>query len=505
MIQPFSNTGTFILDTDDFDAPIVGHSLYETRKRTYEAWGSKYTATIVVLGYNRLIKTRTCVECILKYTTNIKYELILIDNGSSDETREYFESVPYEHKKVWKITKNIGANFPLTMALRVFEGKYFVYVPNDIYVTANWLFNLLRCYESSPQIGIATPVSSNISNLQQMDLQFENFDDMQKKAANFNQHDPTKWVDRLRLMPPILIFTREICDVVGTIDLGFYYDFADDDISARIRHAGYRLVLCKDTYVYHDHANLVDKDPVLYQESLDNGRKNYRDKYFGVDAWDDFNNFEILGMRLLFENRYVGDHLKVLGIDVRCGTPILEIRNHLREKHSLNNELYAYTSKAMYFKDLQLVTKGNTVCDRIEFLLEHYPENSFDYIVLGEPVNFYAQPIKVTENLLRLTKKGGKIIVSLKNIADVFVFLKVHGMVSSLDGNMSASISNSDFLNCIKMLNVSNVTHGAELHSLDTNTIEEIKRVLVSSGLCKDLQNTIKELCINLYIFCIEK
>lgn len=121
------------------------------------------------------------------------------------------------------------------------------------------------------------PVSSNISNLQEVNLQVGDLADMQRKAARFNQLNPRKRQERMRIIDIILAVKREVCDSAGILDLGFYHDFGDDDISARIRHAGYKLMLCGDTYVYHDHdfRNMEDKDPERFQKSLAIGPEIY--------------------------------------------------------------------------------------------------------------------------------------------------------------------------------------------------------------------------------------
>ena len=51
----------------------------------------KYELSIGVLAYNKLDYTKMCVESILQTVpSDVKYELILVNNGSSDETKEYF-------------------------------------------------------------------------------------------------------------------------------------------------------------------------------------------------------------------------------------------------------------------------------------------------------------------------------------------------------------------------------------------------------------------------------
>ena len=156
---------TLQIHTDQMTPPANASTLIDARQIAYQNCNtvSSSLITILVVAYNRLEKTKRCVESILNYTQGIDYELLLVDNGSSDETLAYFQNVPYQKTTVWKITHNVGLSYALALAMRYFHTEYFVSVSNDVYVTKNWLNNLLYCMQSDPTIGFVCPVSSLIS------------------------------------------------------------------------------------------------------------------------------------------------------------------------------------------------------------------------------------------------------------------------------------------------------------------------------------------------------
>lgn len=497
------------INTDKMESPSEGRDLFETRCIAYQNCSDALLSniTIAITAYNRLEKTRRCVESVLRYSLDFDYELLLIDNGSTDGTQEYFQSVPYKKKVIWRVTKNIGVNYSLSLVLRYFKTEYIIWITNDTYVTKNWLNNLMYCFQSDNRIGMVCPVSSNISNLQEVDLHIRDFDDMQKKAAQFNRSAPEKWQERMRIIDIILATKREVCDSAGILDLGFYHDFGDDDISARIRHAGYKLILCGDTYVYHDHdfRNLEDKDPEQFQHSLEIGRKNYQEKYHGIDAWDDVNNFELPMMQLLEQVRGYPAKPDILCIDPRCGTPVLQVRNMLRSKGIMDSASHAFTTKAKYFYDLQFVTDGRTVCDRIDFLTEHYREESFDIVLLCEPVNTYSEPIRVTENLLRCVRKGGKLLVKLRNTASAGAFLNLLGIHQSADGDMPLQLSEHDFKECVQLMGAKVAGQINCLQSIPQETVNVLEKGLRDSKICADPAQAVQQMNIYEYVFLIEK
>ena len=187
------NNPVQIVDTNHLTAPIASNSLYDSRRNIYEGVREcTPEVTICVQAYNRLEKTKRCVESILKYTQDISYELLLLDHGSEDGTLEYFKSVLHPCKKVVHITKNLGPQYVTGLSMRLFSGRYYALVTNDTIVTTNWLSNLLRCLKSDSRIGMVVPGSSNVSNLQEIPLLFSSHEEMQEKAAIYNQSDSRK-------------------------------------------------------------------------------------------------------------------------------------------------------------------------------------------------------------------------------------------------------------------------------------------------------------------------
>lgn len=497
------------INTDMMEAPLDGGSLFETRHIAYQNCNdpSLPKITIAVTAYNRLEKTKRCISYILEYTSGFDYELVLIDNGSTDGTFEYLQSVPYEKKTIWKVSKNIGLNYVRALLLRDFKTEYMIWITNDTYVTKNWLRNMMQCFQSDIRIGMVCPVSSNISNFQEVDLRVKDFADMQKKAARFNQPDPRKWQERMRIIDIILAVKREVCDSAGILDLGFYHDFCDDDTSVRIRHAGYKLMLCGDTYVYHDHdfRNMEDKDPEQFQRSLEAGRNAYREKYQGIDAWDDINNFELPMMQLLEQETAYPSKPEVLCVDPRCGTPVLQVRNMLRAKEIMDCISSAFTTKAKYFYDLQLATEGRAVCDRIAFFPEHYREESFDIVLLCEPVNTYPEPIRVTENLMRSVRKGGKLLVKLRNTDSAQALLNLLGIQQSADGDMPLQISEADFIQCLHLMGAKRIQQVNCVQSIPQSTVDTLVKGLRASKLCADPVQAVQRMNVWEFVFLIEK
>lgn len=494
-----------IIDTSQLSSPTEADNLYQSRRNAYKSLiAGVPELTILVIAYNRLEKTKRCVASILEHTTEHNYELLLIDNGSNDDTFSYFKSVLYPRKRIIRITKNLGSQYALNLALRLFSGQYFVQVTNDVVVTKNWLSNLLRCMESDQRIGMVTPGSSNISNFQEIPLTFSSYEEMQEIAGNYNQSDPRKWEERLRLMTVVLVIRRELIDLVGMIDRGFFHDFGDDDFSVRVRRAGYKLMLCMDTFVHHDHdfRRGEDKNMEQFQLSLEKGRKNFTDKYYGLDSWTDMSNYEGYLIQS-FPNDTPSKTPSILGVDAMCGLPILQIKNELRHRGVMDAETAAFTSEAKYVADLQTVC-GTVTCDRMERISDFLENRSFDYIILGNPINLYPEVPRLLRALLRVLRPSGALFLKLQNTQDVKSFLTMMGKGFPLE-EFAVQISLEQFNQMLQLLGVCSCNILSVQHQMDAESQKVLRQALTASGLVNDVDTAFHNLMTKEYTYCIRK
>ena len=442
------------IDTSNKKSAIPAEEILAGRKNFADANdnGMDSDVTILIQAYNRLEKTKECVSSVLKYTTDVNYDLLLVDNGSTDDTFEYFKAIDYPKKRIIHITKNVSAVYPNFCFDLSWIAKYYVCLANDIVVTPQWLSNMVKVAESDDRIGMVNPVGSNMSNLQQVNLQFNSLDEMEAEAGKFNVSDHTRWQERLRLITLGTLYKKECLYAIGwpISDVGFYHDFGDDDITFRVRRAGYKAILAGDTWIHHNHdfRHSEDRDPEEFNRSLKIGRQNFKDKYFGIDAWDDVNNFIPEYLNVL---KPANSQTKsILGVDVRCGTPILEIKNRLRLYNIFDADCYAFTRLGKYFIDLQTVCGADRVhTGSIDRVKDCFEENSLDYIVIGEDINSYPEPLKLIQVAYRLLKSGGQLFVSLKNVYDIFTFLNIIGNGRNNDLPHVINYSLEQFMNAL--------------------------------------------------------
>jgi len=215
------------------------------------AYGVAFPGTsIIIPTYNKLPYLQECIESIAQYTPEA-YELIIIDNASTDGTAGYLKKLA--GKLRYRINdSNLGFAGSVNQGLMMARGSTILILNNDSVVTARWLSNLLTCLHAHREFGIVGPVTNYISGEQLIETRYTDIVDMQQFAASFNQSDARSWSVTERLTGFCMLMRREDFERLGYFDEGFEIgNCEDDDYGLRARLLGMKLVIAKDTFIHH--------------------------------------------------------------------------------------------------------------------------------------------------------------------------------------------------------------------------------------------------------------
>jgi len=279
--------------------------------------------SIIIPTFNQLGYLRNCIESIHKYTPQ-SYELIIIDNGSTDGTAAYLKSLAGRIRyKIFKV--NLGFSGGVNQGLMMAKGKSILILNNDTIVTTNWLSNLLSCLYSSPSIGLVGPVTNYLSSDQKIEVHYKNMKEMQRFAENYNQINPVRWRKTNAIMGFCLLLTRDVLERVGYMDEGYVIGTCEDvDFYLRIQLLGLDLVIAEDTFIHH--YGSVTMRSFLDVSLLNNAF--FREKW---GDWDQINRLESVMNSALSHDRRTGanfypSHIVVKGTDSK----VYWVQNGLR-------------------------------------------------------------------------------------------------------------------------------------------------------------------------------
>jgi GT2 family glycosyltransferase len=222
--------------------------------------------SISIVTYNNDKIIKKCLQNILKNINNTDFEIIIVDNNSSDSTVSIIEK-DFKNVRLIKNNRNIGFGAAHNIAIKLGEGKYHLVINPDIIFTENTIEKLLNFMEENSDIGLVSPKiifpDGTIQHLCKrspclFDLCVRRFtpgfiQDLFKKRIDYFEMRETgynKIMDVSYLSGSFMLFKRSILEEIGGFDENFYMYAEDADITQRAAEIS-RAVFYPYTSVIH--------------------------------------------------------------------------------------------------------------------------------------------------------------------------------------------------------------------------------------------------------------
>ena len=365
--------------------------------------------SIIIITYNNLDYNRICLESIRKYTPSDTYEVIIVDNNSSDGTREWLK----EQTDIKLILNGENLGFPKGCNLGIDISKKdndILVLNNDTKVTPRWLDNLKICLYSDEKIGAAASITNNCSNYQAINVPYTDIENMIDFADKNNISNSEKWEEKSRLVAFCMLIKREVINKIGTFDERFTPgNFEDDDLCMRIIEAGYKLMLCNDSFIHHFGSTSFKENYTKFSNILKTNAHKFEAKWGFNSNSQSLLKFDIIS--LINEPRE--KNLNILEFDCGLGSTLLKLK-------------YMYPNSMLY--GIEPNKNIARICEKIiETTTEDFEENYtmnfkesklefFDYIIIGNKLQFSKDPWKLLTELKKFLKPTGYIIATIPNL-----------------------------------------------------------------------------------------
>lgn len=212
------------------------------------------------------------------------YELILVDNHSTDDTADYLKEVAetYENVKIVLNETNRGFAGGNNDGIAVADGEYLVLLNNDTMVTRGWLTGLLKHFRSDVPVGLVGPVTNSIGNEARINVSYTDIAQMPAFAEAYTfRHMGEEYPHHGILAMFCLMISRELYDKVGPLDEKYGIGmFEDDDYSIASEKQGYRNILAEDVFIHHFGSVSFKKlEDATYRKTFDQNRTYYEGKW----------------------------------------------------------------------------------------------------------------------------------------------------------------------------------------------------------------------------------
>ena len=243
----------------------------------------------MILCYNNWIFSKQAITSLIE-SLNPSYfesgiEVIIVDNGSTDETacgllkleRKYKEQIQI---KIVHNEENLGYPVGINCGLEQCNGEIITVLNNDLVFPENWFDGLVKTLEHDPTIGVVAPYLSYASGSQHVGVNFETIEEIKEFSKKFMEKNKEKTIFLDRVIGACMVFKRSVIELIGGNDFWFGVgNYDDDDWSLRLRLAGFKIALVGSSFVYHIGGITFKKDLFIYNSAMATNNQKFIKKW----------------------------------------------------------------------------------------------------------------------------------------------------------------------------------------------------------------------------------
>ena len=246
--------------------------------------------SIIILNWNGLKDTIECLES-LKQLTYPNYEVIVVDNGSTDDSVKFIKELTssrvnglnnslINNKSTIRLIENRtnlgyaeGNNIAIRQVLREGESDFILLLNNDTVVEKNFLSELVKVAQSEKEIGILGP-KIYYHDYQGRKNVIQSAGSMVNLCAGrFPSVERLDEVDNKDIKEPrsvdfvigaCLLVKTEVVKKIGLLDKRFFCLFEDTDWCLRAKKVGFKILYVPSSIIWHKKSQSVKKISEVY-------------------------------------------------------------------------------------------------------------------------------------------------------------------------------------------------------------------------------------------------
>ena len=213
----------------------------------------KPLVSVIVLNYNGKRFLKDCFES-LKLQSYPNYEVIFVDNASSDGSTQYVKE-NFPEVSIIENDENLGAAEGKNVGMRYALSKgaqYIALLDNDTTVQPEWLDELVKGVESDPNVGFCTSKilwMKDPSICLGCGLLIDVFGFPCAPNTELFQHNEIREV--FHAIGAGMLIRREVLEMTGYFDKEIFFGAEEIDLCWRAQLMGYKVVANPKSVLYH--------------------------------------------------------------------------------------------------------------------------------------------------------------------------------------------------------------------------------------------------------------
>ena len=232
---------------------------------------SSPAVAVVLVCWNCRGDIERCLRSLEANTVYPNWRIIVIDNASTDGTREWLSAAAPERFQLVLADSNIGWVGALNLALARYETDYFFFLNPDAFVEPGWLAPLVAALEENPRAGFASPKFRYLDGI----IQYAGAylaPTGRVKVYGHLEPDGSRFDGGSQEVPFAhgqCLVRAAMARVIGDFDEGFGLGYFEEvDYQLRARRRGWRALFVPESVIVHATAQAFKLYPGGFKEEL---------------------------------------------------------------------------------------------------------------------------------------------------------------------------------------------------------------------------------------------
>ena len=242
--------------------------------------------SIILLCWNNWLITKNCIESVLQNSNYLFYELIIINNGSTDETYNQLNTLYNNTQNIRIIHNDNNYGFAIGMNIGTLYASYdyIILLNNDTILGKDWLYPLVKPLILN-DYGIGSPITNNCGNEVKQFIYFTGIDDLFNKSQALQKKNMFKveQINRIPFFCPVL--RKKDFFAIGMLDINYKFGgWEDDDIihKLKIYNNNKQNYYTYGSFVYHIESLSMKQITTNIKWTHNNNNQQYFEKKWGI-------------------------------------------------------------------------------------------------------------------------------------------------------------------------------------------------------------------------------
>jgi len=215
--------------------------------------------SIIIPIFNQVEFTKKCLEAVIENTPDELYEVVIVDNASTDGTKELLGSLAGDIKIITN-KENLGFAKACNQGARAASSEYLLFLNNDTEVQPGWLEPLVRVLDADLNVAaVGSKMLFHDRTIQHAGVAL--FDNQKLPDPLMARHiysgesefciEANTPKEYQALTAACLLIRKNIYEKAGGFDEGYWNGYEDIDLCFKIQQMGKKLVYQPQSIVIH--------------------------------------------------------------------------------------------------------------------------------------------------------------------------------------------------------------------------------------------------------------